>query len=395
MTRPAIMRDDGPEPAPSVHAASGRHPFAAVIKPTDRCNMGCRYCYATHRSLVQAMNPGVLEAVIAKVPLLAGPGRPLHFIWHGGEPLLLGQGFFERVVTLQEKHCRGRTYDNCVQTNGTLLTGALVRFFARRGFSVSLSLDGPVQFHDGNRCFPDGRGSHRQVLRAIDRLRQAGQLVGAVAVLTRQSAAQVEKLYHFMKQTGVQYRVNPVIAPTNADPEMQISPEEYGSAMQQLFDLWFFDNDPPHIDPIQIAVGNLISPSVWGCDCRSGCARDVLAINPDGKVYPCGQLAGHPEFAFGNILDDSPAEILRAPMARRIRKRPVVMRKMCSSCEFVPICNGGCMASAWLRNGSVEARDYFCEGRRAFFRHAQRRIAERVQQVCSEVSIDNPITKEA
>lgn len=63
MTRPVSMREDVPEPAPCVRAASGRHPFAAVIKPTDRCNMARRYRYATHRTLVQVMNPSILESV--------------------------------------------------------------------------------------------------------------------------------------------------------------------------------------------------------------------------------------------------------------------------------------------------------------------------------------------
>lgn len=368
----------------------GRHPFAAIVKPTDRCNLRCRYCYVTHHAPVRAMSPQVLDAVVRAVPQLAGPGRRLHFIWHGGEPLLLGRSFFERVLELQKRYCEGLALENCVQTNGTLLTDELVEYFAGAGFAVSLSLDGPARMHDANRRYADGRGSHRNVLQAIARLRQAGQLVGAVAVLTPASAARVEQIYDFMKRAGVQYRVNPVIAPEGAEAGAQLSPGDYGRSMCKLFDLWFEDEDPPHLDPIHLLVGNLIAPGVWGCDYHAGCGRDVLAFNADGAVYPCGQLAGHAEFLLGNVCQDQPEKILNSSMVRRIRRRRGrLLKGACGDCEYFRVCNGGCLASAWLRRGEIEAPDYFCEGRRELFRHVSRRIEKRLAELCNENTPNN------
>jgi uncharacterized protein len=289
------------------------------------------------------------------------------------------------VLELQQRHCRGFDLDNCVQTNGTLLTQDLVAYFARTGFEVSLSLDGPAWLHDANRRYSNGGGSHHQVLRAISLLRKARRLVGAVAVLTPESAEHVDEIYHFMKRAGVQYRVNPVIAPEGAEATAQICPGDYGRAMCRLFDLWFEDASPPHLDPIQLVVGNLIASGVWGCDYHAGCARDVLAFNADGAVYPCGQLAGHPEFLLGNVCCDRPEDILGSPMARRIRRRRACLRRgACSQCEYFRICNGGCLASAWLGRKQIEARDYFCEGRRVLFQHASQRIAARLVTLCAE-----------
>jgi uncharacterized protein len=360
--------------------AAQQRPFAAVIKPTDRCNLACRYCYVTHKSEVRAMSPEVLEATIAKVPQMAGPRRALHFIWHGGEPLLLGRPFFERVVALQKVHCRGRRYDNCLQTNGTLLTREWVHFAVKNDFAVSLSLDGPRALHDANRQTHGGHGSHQRVQRAIRNLRARGRQVGAVAVLTRASLPRVAQIYRYMRKLGVQFRMNPVIPPESSDRTMGVTPSEYGRALCELFDLWFADDDPPHVDPINLVAGNLISQSVWGCDFHAGCMRDVVAVNPDGGVYPCGQLAGRPEFLLGNIARDSAGAIFGGPLARRIRTRPKRVRSRCGACAYWEICNGGCLASAWIQSGDLFSADHFCEGRKALFEHARSRIEAQLLQ---------------
>jgi sulfatase maturation enzyme AslB (radical SAM superfamily) len=72
-------------------------------------------------------------------------------------------------------------------------------------------------------------------------------------------------------------------------------------------------------------------------------------------------------------------------MARRIRRRRARLRQgACSQCEYFRICNGGCLASAWLGRKQVEAPDYFCEGRRVLFQHASQRIAARLVDLRAE-----------
>ena len=39
--------------------------------------------------------------------------------------------FYKRVMELQQKYAGGRTIDNCIQTNGTLLTDEWCEFFKK------------------------------------------------------------------------------------------------------------------------------------------------------------------------------------------------------------------------------------------------------------------------
>lgn len=359
-------------------------PFAVIIKPTDSCNMACSYCYVNHKSKKPWMEDDVLEASIAKMSDLIKGKRLIHFIWHGGEPLMNGLEFFEKVVDLQNKYCRDIRFENCIQTNGTLLTEELVRFFIENSFSISLSIDGPASLHNINRKFVDGRGSFASVMEAVRLIRSHGQLVGAVAVMTKDTLPRISELYNFMKKMGIQFRINPIIgSESNAHGfnEKGITPLEYSKAMQELFDLWFSDDTPIHIDPINLIVGNMISDTVWGCDYLGGCLQDVICINPDGNLYPCGQLAGNDLFYMGNILEKSITDILSSPVYIHVRGRSPRLIRECNACEYVNICNSGCIVSACMRDKGILAPDYFCEGRKLLFAHIRDSIKDEVDKI--------------
>lgn len=104
-----------------------------VIKPIGSfCNLRCTYCFylqkhelyegspSTHK-----MNDETLEKLIKQ--MFAASLNPT-FAWQGGEPTVLGVGFFEKVVELQRQHARGRPYSNAIQTAGHLLTEDWARF---------------------------------------------------------------------------------------------------------------------------------------------------------------------------------------------------------------------------------------------------------------------------
>lgn len=363
---------------------SRKHPFAAIIKPVDFCNMACPYCYVNQKSTKLKMEDDVLEATITKLAKLVQNQRPIHFIWHGGEPLLLGLDFFDKVVTLQRRHCSSMKFENCIQTNGTLLTEEKVQFFIENRFLVSLSIDGPVSIHNINRIFPNGKGTFDKVMKTVNLLRKYDQVVGAVVVMTKTTLQNIRVIYNFLKQLGIQFRINPIIKSDSNKQSFNangITALEYGKAMIELFDLWFFDDHPIHIDPINLIVGNMISDTVWGCDYHGGCLQDIICINPDGNLYPCGQFAGNEEFYIGNVLRDSVETILENPVYVKVHQRSPKLIRECRSCDFVEICNAGCMVAAWMNGNDIFTPDYFCEGRRLLFTHIRKRLEEEAHRI--------------
>jgi uncharacterized protein len=72
----------------------------------------------------------------------------VEFVWHGGEPTLLGLDFFRKVVELQQPFRGAKELKNALQTNGMRLTDEWCAFFKAHNFFIGLSLDGPQEIHD-------------------------------------------------------------------------------------------------------------------------------------------------------------------------------------------------------------------------------------------------------
>jgi len=119
--------------------------LSLIIKVVSTCNLACRYCdadiYSNHR-----MSLDTVSQIITKALDYADR---VEFIWHGGEPLLMGIQFYEKVVELQKRYRRkGQTIENALQTNGTLINQEWVDFFKANDFHVGVSLDGPPEVHN-------------------------------------------------------------------------------------------------------------------------------------------------------------------------------------------------------------------------------------------------------
>lgn len=108
--------------------AGMKHRFHAMVKPVGSlCNLDGTYCYYLHKDglLHQPKAPRMSEEMLERhirQYIEAQTGDEVVFSWQGGEPTLLGLGFFEKVVALEAKYKQpGQRIENDLQTNGTLL----------------------------------------------------------------------------------------------------------------------------------------------------------------------------------------------------------------------------------------------------------------------------------
>ena len=192
-------------------SAAARCAFPVSAKPAGaRCNLNCSYCFYLEKAAQQPkphlaeMSPEVLEAFIAGT-IAAQPGRTAEFVWQGGEPTLLGVSFYRRVMELQNRHADGRKITNMIQTNGLLLNDEWGEFFARHGWIVGLSIDGPGKLHDACRRDRTGGGSFRKTARGLDVLQRHGVTFHTLTVVSRQNAQRASELYTWLRDSGAAY----------------------------------------------------------------------------------------------------------------------------------------------------------------------------------------------
>lgn len=169
-------------------------PLYIMAKPAGAlCNLACKYCYYLEKSNLyqdnpkHIMNDELLEKFI-KEYIEAQTMPQVLFTWHGGETLMRPISFYEKVISLQQKYAHGRTVDNCIQTNGTLLTDDWCRFFHDNNWLVGISIDGPQEFHDEYRKNKQGKPSFVKVMQGINLLNKHHVEWNALAVVNDYNA---------------------------------------------------------------------------------------------------------------------------------------------------------------------------------------------------------------
>ena len=117
-------------------------PLYVMLKPVGAvCNLACDYCYYLEKSKLYVNNPKhvmsdeLLEKFIEEY-INSQTMPQVLFTWHGGETLMRPLAFYKKAMELQKKYANGRTIDNCIQTNGTLLTDEWCEFFKENNWLV-------------------------------------------------------------------------------------------------------------------------------------------------------------------------------------------------------------------------------------------------------------------
>lgn len=346
----------------------------AVIELTENCNMGCTFCLRPHFNK-QVMTPDILEKVIRE--LLRKEKKRVDFIWHGGEPLILGLDFFKKIIEFQLKYNLANVFIiNTVQTNSLLLTEEFEEFLSENKFDIGTSIQGTKEIHDKSRVDLGGRGTFDRVINKIDSL---ARKPSAICVLTKDILGNEEDTYMILKEHSRGARVSEYFPggknPNNGkfkDPLMP-SPKEYGGSMIKFYEIWKNDSNPINLKPITEIIRAFVRGRSYGCIySQDVCNKGVIGITENGDFYSCLRAAGRPEFLLGNV-NQRPLSNLKKIATRDLNKRLEGLKKEgCLSCEFWNQCNGGCPQESIQIKKAYVHKTYYCEGRKMLFSHIKK-----------------------
>lgn len=372
------------------------YPVYVMAKPAGAlCNLACKYCYYTEKTHIykqdkaasQVLSDELLEQFIKEYIEMQSMPSVL-FTWHGGEPLMRPLTFYKRALELQQKYANGKQIDNCIQTNGTLITDEWARFFKENNFLVGVSIDGPQEFHDEYRRSRSGRPSWRQVMKGIECLNKHGVEWNAMAVVNDFIAEYPLDFYHFFKEINCRYiQFTPVVERIYrradgrhlASPidgaiatlaDFSVSPEGWGRFLCAIFDEWV-RNDVGSIF-VQIFDATLagwmgVQPSV--CTLAKTCGHaGVMEYN--GDVYACDHFV-FPEFKLGNIKEQSLIEMMYGEAQRRFGSyKREGLTTQCRECPYLFACNGECPRNRFdVSADGEQGHNYLCKGYYHFFQH--------------------------
>jgi uncharacterized protein len=315
-----------------------------TLKLTNGCNLHCTYCN------VEAVTPKTPRMSLDRFKqvarlLLANSRQPFVGLeFHGGEPLLLPDEWFEEAIayarSLAREHHKDVEFP--LVTNGTLLTEARLLKLHGLGIVFCLSADGPPALND------EIRGGGAAVERALRLFRTHRIHCGVLTVLSRANYRHMGTVMDWFADVGVDdFRVN-FLQPQGrgADETQLLTGDEMFEGVRQVLD---------HMDRTAVRVregetlmmvdrflhGRDPQPrlSCWEVQCQAG--RTYCAVDHKGVIHACGtDVSNHPLGHLDAGVNDAHYE---ATQRRLHHKGDWVIR--CFDCSARRVCRHSCPTS--------------------------------------------------
>jgi len=338
---------------------------SVTLKVTNGCNLSCTYCN------VEALTPKTPRLSMERFKqvarlLIANSREPfLTLEFHGGEPLLLPDEWYEEAVAyaqaLAEQHQKRVQFP--IMTNATLLTEERLLKLHGLGIVFGISMDGSPAINDLL------RGGGLAVERAVRLFRKHRVEFGVTTVLSRANCRRMDRVMDYFAEVGIDnFRVNPLQPQGRGNDDSQLlTGEEMCDSMVQVLD---------HMDRTGVQVvemeciltvhrflhGRDPKPrlSCWEFQCQAG--RSYCAIDLKGDIHACGSDLTH--HVLGNVDADIDDDHYGGMLRRLHHKGDWIIR--CFDCSAKVICHHSCPTSDF---NSDAFKEHDCRYTKLLYRH--------------------------
>ncbi len=351
-----------------------------TLNISTRCNMVCRYCYAHGGAYY---TPGFLMDGATALRAVNFATRRFASVAHvdffGGEPALNPEVIrlvCEYVLYLGDRGLVDRRPAFGLTTNGSLMPEQLLRMLDTYRFSVTVSLDGPRSIHDLLRTTVSGRGTYDRIARNIGRLRELGIPIEFECTYTLEHERNgwdiAGLLDYFHDAFGCRILHCPTVI---GDPGNPWSiPLDQATLLRCSAVKASIRNLARGVVKAESTAVRILNALAARRPCPHFCpaGRSLLAVNADGRVFPCFMLMETSDQAIADVHDDDgrdsgrPMSYDRAALLVRADKS---RHAECQACWAQPLCFG-CLGDEMARGqevpcwSSVPGRSPLCDSRR-------------------------------
>jgi len=375
------------------------HPLPARIhvlaKPSGAtCNLACSYCFFLDKELLYPnskfrMTEDVLEDYIRQL-IETHRTSEVTVAWQGGEPTLMGVDFYRKAIEFQKKYARpGMTFENTMQTNGTLLDDEWCEFLKENNFLIGLSLDGPRHLHDTHRVDKGGAPTFDKVMHGLRLLQKHEVEYNILTTVNRLNADHPLEIYRFLRDevgtSWIQFipvieRLSPgglnLIQTGDRVSARSVRPEQFGRFLIQIFDEWVYnDVGRVFVQTFEAALRNWMRKMHMPINTSGMCVFEEtcgygLALEHNGDLYACDHFV-EPEFLLGNIKHGHMIELVGSNDQFQFgQAKRDSLPNYCLECPVLFACHGECPKNRFTKTPTGElGLNYLCVGYKAFFQH--------------------------
>lgn len=365
------------------------------------CNLRCGYCYEFTRNgttyCKDIMDINQLNDIVRRVARLF-PNSKVLWMFHGGEPLLLGAEYIEKFCNcVREVNKQYNVYHKiALQTNAILLNDKLISILENNidllsERIVSISIDGPKPINDVVRHYASGHSPFYEIENAIKRVKNSKLSFSTISVIGTHNVRKAKEIFEYMKRLGANLCkfVPNYNSDLNGNPEkFGIRPMEFSKFMLEIFDLWMrnLPNQTTEnrmvIEPIASIICALSNSAVTWCEYRKEKCSNFTCIYPNGEMWLCDNFIHESmkETAYvKNIYEVSDKEltdILISPgKVCKFENFYNESMKKCLDCEIFSSCNGGCIPTRKeMKKKSESLHKEYCEAKKLLIKNIKRAV---------------------
>ena len=336
---------------------------AFVIFPTYDCNLRCPYCYEGTEKMAAFMDDTVISNAVEFIKKTTAENRSKILVlgFYGGEPLLYPDACCQIAEQVRQWAAQNNVlYYGTLTTNGTLLTEKNAQKVLPYVASVHITLDGAREQHNKMRVYGSGKGSYKEVMRAVELVRDTPKhLTLRIHVDVEDEAYKGIEVLDDLEERGLKGRENlhiyfKQLEPPDACLSISLDKEYIKRKKKELDEMpkvWKTAQEKgwgPHMSVEAGSEHGILTYNIVSCDHLK---RGRYVIDPFGDVYLCPMSAGFKRHAIGTIKDGGDLDY--SPVYYTLLTCNPSQLEGCGECSYLPMCSGGCPISIY-----EEKQDY-------------------------------------
>ena len=304
--------------------------LGVVICPTMSCNLSCYYCFEGKKKK-EFMQEETIENIIKFFANYKH--KKIDITWFGGEPLLA----FPIIEKLDQKmKAEEIKYHSTLITNGTLLAANIRERIKKLSLSyIQITLDGERETHDSKRYFANGKGTYDIIMQNLKGLLDETDIQIHIQInIDKNNYQSYEKIYLSLYEEYPQEidKGRLVVKFNHIQDRTSFDYQHSCLEGNEHFQVIKYFNDLKSNAQRSLQLPRTVGPCMY---------RSIhsFAIGPNGNIYKCLELIDKEGYEIGNIND---LMVSRKQIAECIFEDMPFDDPVCSKCQLLPICGGGC-----------------------------------------------------
>lgn len=330
-----------------------------VLNVTNKCNLGCKYCYAgggSYCSKESIMDEDFALEILEKFYNEYDEIKVIQLF--GGEPTLNLNAIKRVCEYIDDRYKKGLIKEKPIMgmvTNGTIVNDFLVDLIKSYDLKVTVSLDGPPIVNDKMRVYKNGEKTSSRVIDNIKFLKsqtsEPSTIESTYNIHHIKEEVKVMDVASFMNK---ELNIDSVhIVPASGDDTCDFVLKNREPFIDSVNDVFkgIENGEKVSYSLVNRVISSLKRKKTTKYLCEAGIS--MYSVSTKGDVYPCFMFTETEEHKLGNIKDDDLFESENFKAKReKLKSFSKFKEEACKDCFNNTICTG-CLGLNSIETGDI------------------------------------------